>query len=236
MKPPHPNSPSTPTQTQTSFLRIQEMKQVWSPERASKAYLDAVKSTTTNFRESGVPELISALAAGWNAHLIVETWSHGGPIPTSVGLAIASKHTGGRHVCIVPDERSRSEYAQRMRDAGVPAPEILAGEPEEVMDVLIGIDFLVVDGGRKEFPRVLRVAKLSCNGGAVLCKNANYCNSKFGSIGSRRVVRSVFLPVGKGLEMAQFSATGSNGSVKTHGHRWIKHVDRQSGDVHFIRT
>ena len=64
-------------------------------------------------------ELISAMAAGWNAKLIVETWSHGGVMPTSIGLEIASRHTDGRHVCIVPDERSRSEYVQNMSIAGM---------------------------------------------------------------------------------------------------------------------
>lgn len=198
------------------------------------------------FRESGVAELISAMAAGWNAQLIVETWSHGGVIPTSVGLAVARRHTGGRHVCIVPDERSRTEYEKNMAKAGM-SPEILVGEPEEVMGGLVGIDFLVVDSRRKDFARVLRVAKLSGKGAVLICKNAN-CISKTGSSfiwrsvvaeGSRRLVRSVFLPVGKGLHMAHVSASGgdrSEAKVKGgRGHKWIKHVDQRSGDVHFIR-
>ncbi|XP_061357775.1 uncharacterized protein LOC133302068 [Gastrolobium bilobum] len=228
------------------------MKLVWSPERASKAYIDTVQSCKI-FHESGVAEMVSAMAAGWNAQLIVETWSQGGVIPTSVGLAIASHHTGGRHVCIVPDERSRSEYAKSMCEAAGMSPEIMVGEAEEVMDGLVGIEFLVVDSRRKDFPRVLRLAKLSSKGAVLVSKNA-CCSSKTGSSfiwrsvlgqGSRRLVRSVFLPVGKGLHMAHLSATVCNNSVSPlkagnghgHGHakRWIKHVDQQSGDVHFIR-
>ncbi|GKU88392.1 hypothetical protein SLEP1_g2661 [Rubroshorea leprosula] len=95
------------------------MKLVWCPDMASKAYIDTVKSCQ-NFNEPGVPELLSAMAAGWNSKLIVETWLHGGPIATSVGLAVAASHTGGRHVCIVPDEQSRSGYIQAMRElAGI---------------------------------------------------------------------------------------------------------------------
>ncbi|TKY70864.1 hypothetical protein E2542_SST07158 [Spatholobus suberectus] len=211
------------------------MKLAWSPERASKAYIDTVQSCQV-FRESGVAELISAMAAGWNAQLIVETWSQGGVIATSVGLAVARKHTCGRHVCVVPDERARLEYAKRMGEAGVSA-EIVVGEAEEVMEGLVGVDFLVVDAGRKDFPRVLRLAKLSSKGAVLLCKNANSTSKGFiwrslVAQGARRVVRSGFLPVGKGLDMAHVSASGSNSS----GHRWIKHVDQQSGDVHFIRT
>ncbi|KAK7406219.1 hypothetical protein VNO78_07839 [Psophocarpus tetragonolobus] len=233
-----PNSPlhihsdsHQPNTTQTQ----QEMKLAWSPDRASKAYIDTVQSCHV-FRESGVAEFISAMAAGWNAQLIVETWSQGGVISTSVGLAVARRHTCGRHVCVVSDERARSEYANRMGEAGVMA-EIVVGEAEEVMEALDGVDFLVVDSRRKDFPRVLRLAKLSNKGAVLLCKNANSTSKGFiwrsllaqGS--SRRVVRTAFLPVGKGLDMAHVSASGG----KASGRRWIKHVDQQSGDVHFIR-
>jgi hypothetical protein len=183
------------------------------------------------------------MAAGWNAQLIVETWSRGGVIFTSVGLAVASHHTGGRHVCIVPDEESRTEYEQSMDDAGMSA-EIVVGEAEKVMESLVGIDFLVVDSRRKDFSRVLRLARLSAKGAVLIRKNAN---SKRGSgfiwrsvvaEGSGRLLRSVFLPVGKGIDMAHFSGAGVNKSVtamKGRSKRWIKHVDQLSGDVHFIR-
>ena len=187
-------------------------------------------------------ELVSAMAAGWNANLIVETWSLGGVIPTSIGLAIASRHTGGRHVCLVPDERSRLEYARSMGDAGM-SPEIIVGEPEEVMEDLVGIDFLVVDSRRKDFARVLRLAKLSSEGAVLVCKNANSkaaSSFKWRSVldeGSRRLVRSVFLPVGKGLDIAHISAGGgnSNSGIKADRKRWIKQVDPRSGEMHVIR-
>ncbi|KAL1333629.1 hypothetical protein HN51_062481 [Arachis hypogaea] len=221
------------------------MKLVWCPERASKAYIDTVQSVSTLKRESGVAELVSAMAAGWNAQLIVETWSQGGLIPTSIGLAIASRHTGGRHVCIVPDETSGLEYGERMSDAGVRRPETLVGEVEEVMEGLEGIDFLVVDSRRGDFARVLRLAKLSAQGAVMVRKNANASSSsskptfKWRGVvdegGSRRrVVRSVFLPVGKGLDIAHVSGVGG-GRGGADGKRWIKHVDRRSGDVHVIR-
>ncbi|KAI5439816.1 hypothetical protein KIW84_025259, partial [Lathyrus oleraceus] len=228
---------------------MKEMKLVWSPERATNSYIDTVQAVSTTqchlSSESGVAELLSAMAAGWNAQLIVETWSRGGVIPSSLGLAIASRHTGGRHVCIVPDERSRLEYAKSMGEAGM-SPEIMVGEPEEVMDGLIGIDFLVVDSRRKDFPRVLRLAKLSNKGAVLICKNANFISNMDSSYiwrsvvarGLRRLVRSVFLPVGKGIHMAHFSAAGGGGenSVSAVKHnRWIKHVDQRTGDVHFIR-
>ncbi|KAJ6326889.1 hypothetical protein OIU76_004119 [Salix suchowensis] len=216
------------------------MKLVWSPETASKAYIDTVKSCEL-FQESSVAELISAMAAGWNAKLIVETWLQGGILAASIGLAIASRHTGGRHVCIVPDELSRSEYEEAMGEAGM-SPEIIVGEAEEVVEGLSGIDFLVVDSRQRDFARVLRLTNLSSRGAVLVCKNAS---SRDGSSfkwknvvedGSRRLVRSVFLPVGKGLDIAHVATSGgSSGNSGKVESRWIKHVDRQSGEEHVIR-
>ncbi|XVF52699.1 hypothetical protein PTKIN_Ptkin05aG0039600 [Pterospermum kingtungense] len=218
------------------------MKLVWSPETASKAYIDTVKSCEL-YHESGVAELVSAMAAGWNARFIVETWSKGGATATSIGLAVARTHTNGRHVCIVPDERSRVEYAGALEEAGM-SPEVIVGEPEEVMNGLNGIDFMVVDSQRRDFSRVLRLAKLSNRGAVLICKNANSKNVtsfRWRSVvddGGRRVVRSVFLPVGKGLDIAHVAATsgGNSGSGSGNGEkRWIRHFDRQSGEEHVIR-
>jgi hypothetical protein len=127
----------------------------------------------------------------------------------------------------------------------------MVGEPEDVMEGIIGIVFLVVDSRRKDFARVLRLAKLSSKGAVLICKNANFISKMDSGFiwrsvvarGLRRLVRSVFLPVGKGIHMAHFSAAGGGGentvtAMKLKGrtpNRWIKHVDQRSGDVHFIR-
>ncbi|OMP00585.1 hypothetical protein COLO4_12536 [Corchorus olitorius] len=217
------------------------MKLVWSPETASKAYIDTVK-TCKNFKESGVAEFLSAMAAGWNSKLIVESWSYGGPIATSVGLAIAARHTCGRHVCIVPDERSRSGYVKAMNEAGMSSSTVvIVGEAEEVMEGVAGVDFLVVDSKRKDFARVLRFAKLGQKGAVLACKNAcQRAISGFRWHGvlerGTRVVRSVFLPVGQGLDIAHIGAKGGGavGSKKSPS-RWIKHIDQQSGEEHVFR-
>ncbi|XP_076903764.1 uncharacterized protein LOC143558912 [Bidens hawaiensis] len=178
------------------------MKLVWSPEIAAKALVDTVKSCEV-FEGSSVAEIVSAMAAGWNAKLIVETWSNGDVTTTSIGLAVASTHTGGRHVCIVPDEDSKSAYAAAIQKAGM-AAEIIVGEPEAAVKGLV-IDFLVVDGRKNNFGRRIKVAKFGIRGAVLVCKNAGVnltadltLRSLFEG-GLRRIVRSVFLPVGKGL-------------------------------------
>lgn len=192
------------------------------------------------FRESGVAELLSAMAAGWNAKLIVEAWSHGDPIATSLGLAMAARHTGGRHVCIVPDERSRLEYLKAMRKAPT-VPEVVVGEADAATE---GVDFLVVDCRRREFARVLRRAKESPRGAVFACKNAwqrNVSGFRWHGVVERgtRVVRSVFLPVGEGLDIAHIGSgggsVGSRSTITKGPGRWIKHIDNRSGEEHLFR-
>ncbi|KAG2240675.1 hypothetical protein Bca52824_097126 [Brassica carinata] len=190
------------------------MKLVWSPETASDAYIDTVKS---NYKESGVAEFLSATAAGWNARLIVETWS---------------LHTSGRHVCIVPDEQSKHEYILATREESI----------ENTMEEFPGVDFLVVDSKRREFARTLRSAKLSNKGAVLVCKNAAQravSGFKWQDVlkGETRVMRSVFLPVGNGLDIVHVvGAIGGHhaGDTRKHRSRWNRHVDL-SGDEHLFR-
>ncbi|XP_010518157.1 PREDICTED: uncharacterized protein LOC104793498 [Camelina sativa] len=221
------------------------MKLVWSPETASDAYIDTVK-LCKSYKESGVAEFLSATAAGWNARLIVETWSRGDPIATSVGLAVAAIHTCGRHVCIVPDEQSKLEYVLAMR--GVVSTEstevVVVGDDsvENAVEEFHGVDFMVVNSKRREFVRTLRFAKLSSKGAVLVCKNATQraiSGFKWHDVlkGGTRVVRSVILPVGIGLDIAHVGATGGhqrNDSRKISS-RWIRHVDHQSGEEHLFR-
>ncbi|KAK9273507.1 hypothetical protein L1049_018317 [Liquidambar formosana] len=217
------------------------MKLVWSPETASKAYIDTVKSCGL-FKQSGQAEFISAMAGGRNAKLIVEAWSSGGAVTTSAGLVIAAQHTSGRHVCVVPDERSKLEYNEAMHAvAGVSSPEVVVGEAEDAMEGLVDVDFVVVDCRRKDWSRVLRFVKLNQRDAVLVCKNASQraINSGFrwhGALGSATpVVRSAFLPVGKGLDIAY---VGNSGGIMDHrkgSSRWIKHIDQQSGEEHVFR-
>lgn len=189
-------------------------------------------------KESGVSELISAMAAGWNAQLIVETWSRSSPIATSIGLAVASRHTGARHVCVVPDSQTRLEYTEAMAEAGANI-EVMVGDPEEAINDLVEVDFMVVDSQVSGFTTALGAAKLGARGAVLVCKNASSRRgSGFGwrgilDGGSRRLVRSVFLPVGKGLDIAYVSACGGGSSRRKK--RWVKHVDRRSGEEIVIR-
>ena len=116
-------------------------------------------------------------------------------------------------MCAVPDEGSRSEYVKAMHDAGMGEAEMLVGEAEEVMAGFVVVDYLLEDCRRRDFVGVLWFAKLNNKGAVLACKNAfrQFASGfKWHRVLERgtRVVKSVYLPVGQGLDMAHI---GNNG-------------------------
>ncbi|GMH00589.1 hypothetical protein Nepgr_002428 [Nepenthes gracilis] len=226
---------------EATFLaeRTQLMKLVWTPETAAKSYIDTVKSCV-NIGDSGAAELISAMAGGYNSRLMVEAWSAGDEFGVSIGLAVARSHTGGRHVCIVPDERSKMKYVEAMQDTGR-SPEVLVGDVKPAMEGLVDVDFLVVDCRRNDFGEMSQYAKFGNRGAVVVCKNVRGrsiggWHGGVGGGGGRRVVYSKLLPAGEGLmEIAHVAMNdGTVNSGKRFG-RWIILVDQKSGEEHVFR-
>ncbi|CAF1840661.1 hypothetical protein YC2023_051651 [Brassica napus] len=223
------------------------MKLIWSPETASKAYIDTVKSCE-KLGTPGAAELVAAMAAGWNATLIVETWSEGETIDISVGLNVASQHTNARHICIVPNAISEAAYLQAMTQQSCSTlPETIImneeeeGNSESTMQKLQGIDFLVIDWDQKDFAaNVLRNAAFGSRGAVVVCRSgyrrSTSCFSWTKAFSDRNVVRTVTLPVSGGLEIAHVAAARISGKSDNNNKRkWIKHIDQRSGEEHVIR-
>ncbi|VVA90364.1 unnamed protein product [Arabis nemorensis] len=188
------------------------------------------------------------MAAGWNATLIVETWSEGETIAISVGLNVACQHTNARHICIVPNAASETAYLQAMAQqscSNLPETIIMNEdedeEAESTIQKLQGIDFLVTDWDQKEFAaNVLRNAAFGSRGAVVVCRSgyrrSASCFSWTRAFSDRKVVRTVTLPVSGGLEIAHVSAARSSGkSDNSSTKKWIKHIDRKSGEEHVIR-
>ncbi|CAI9103693.1 OLC1v1002224C1 [Oldenlandia corymbosa var. corymbosa] len=250
------------------------MKMMWCPETATKAYLNTVKyCNKSGTKNLGALEFISAMAAGWKASLIVEALGFNmdgsgvaAAIKNSIGLAIAAYHSGGRHVCIVPNEEARVDYICAMQRILLPGsgvmyslPEVVVGKAEEVMERLNGVDFLVVHGGRSEdyYGRVLRHAKFGHLGAVIIVlQNSAIRNitdddkmafsTNYGFMmrwkevlqNNRNVVRSRFVPIGsEGIDVAYVAGQKSSclkNKLGPNG-RWIKYIDRRSGEEHLFR-
>ncbi|PHT93590.1 hypothetical protein T459_01475 [Capsicum annuum] len=227
------------------------MTLVWSPETASKAYLDTIQTCGISSKTS-IAEFLSAMAAGYNSTLIVEAWTKHEDldITTSIGLAIAAKHTHGRHVCMVADEASRVKYVsamQKLSSADVSLPEVVVGvlQVEEITRKMNNpIVFLVVGGGgrSRDFVKALITSVKLNQHGAILAFKRNTSTTLSWKevildITKLSVVRSITLPFGSyGLEIAYIASNIiRNTKSKYNPKRWIRHVDQESGEEHLIR-
>ncbi|GAB2217594.1 hypothetical protein Droror1_Dr00000793 [Drosera rotundifolia] len=252
------------------------MKLSWTPETASESLIDTAKACKAYKDSSDTAELISAMAGGYGVQVMVETWSHGGGITTSIGLATAASHTAGRHVCIVENERAKEEYSDAMQELVGESlvPEVIVAPGDtvaEVMEKLVPwVDFLVVDCRQREYScKVLRHAKYGNRGAVVIQKNVSAVKGRdnrsvrrwqmnqggaaadgSGDVNSsdsnkrrRSVVYSRFILIGRGLmmEIAHIAAKGNSGgdsaarSEQGGFGRWIKLVDKKSGEEHVFR-
>nr|GME02496.1 putative S-adenosyl-L-methionine-dependent methyltransferase [Ipomoea batatas] len=165
-------------------------------------------------------ELISALAAGNRAKLMVEVTS-GGPTPFTVALAVAAKQTGGRVVCIRPPSSAPRRHAEELiPDEGLRgAIEFVEGNPGEVIKKFKRVEFLVVDtvaavgdGGEMEFWENVEVNPSGC---VVVATNLLHEAGnrvwfgemlKKGKMGG--VVKCVTLPIGNGVELTKIRVLG----------------------------
>ncbi|KAJ3679853.1 hypothetical protein LUZ60_016131 [Juncus effusus] len=192
-----------------------EMKLVWCPETASKAFIEGIRtlgSENQNREETDVAELISTMAGGWKAQLIIDVQSKDNDKAMSLALMSAARHTNGRYVCLLDDQL-------------------------EQMKTLKGVDFLVVDERRRDAGSVIMEAKPGPRGMVVVRYNMKKNGGVSGAVmgAGMRVVRSVFLPIGKGVEVIHVGV-GKGPSLGRNGRsRWIKHVDQNTGEVHLFR-
>ncbi|RLN10009.1 uncharacterized protein C2845_PM11G03530 [Panicum miliaceum] len=214
-----------------------------------------------------VAELVAAMAGGWNAQLVVEapdvlaqsSSSSSLPPATSLALAAAARRTGGRYACVLPEGDSASASAsavyagffgpQKDADAGAettsPWPTVVvASDADEAMARLEGVDMLVIDARRQDEAAVLRAARPGARGMVVVRhgdgrrRGATALAAAYMAAGTR-LVRSVYLPIGKGVEVLHVGV-GKGPSLHSRGGRrgtgrWIRHVNHDTGEEHVFR-
>ncbi|KAK3154045.1 hypothetical protein QOZ80_2BG0185150 [Eleusine coracana subsp. coracana] len=233
------------------------MKLVWCPDLASKAYIDGVRVIADQQDDLGGPsevaELVSAMAGGWNAQLIVEapdvseasssssssstspaaSTRRSGPAATSLALAAAARRTGGRYACVLPDAVSAAAYG------GATLFQPVVGDADEAMARLEGVDLLVVDARRRDAAAVLRAARPGPRGMVVVRHGDGRRRGAAAAAmaAGTRVVRSVYLPIGKGGVEVLHVGVGKGPSLQTRAAagRWIRHVNHDTGEEHVFR-
>ncbi|KAF7073914.1 hypothetical protein CFC21_078836 [Triticum aestivum] len=200
------------------------MKLVWCPETASQAFIAGVSALSESEHSpagsAGVAELVSAMVGGWNAQLVVEApeVSATDSATTSLALAAAAQRTGGRYARVLADT-------------------------DRVMAGLDGVDFLVVDARRRDATAVLAAARPGARGMVVVRHGDGRRRGtkalEASMAAGTRIVRSVYLPVDKGVEVLHVGV-GKGPSIQGRrsprvSSRWIRHVDQETGEEHLFR-
>ncbi|KAM5555642.1 hypothetical protein ABKV19_023523 [Rosa sericea] len=237
------------------------MRMEWSAASATKAYFDTIKLCNDRRRqcdsvkltqEPGSNEFVSALAAGMKAKLIVEVTSSASP--STIALAAAAKHTGGKLVCILP-EPDLAESKKVIKDSGLKdLVEFKTGDPFELLTNYENIDFSLVDCKNDEYTGLLKLLDVNPRKSVVVATNLVGERKGFeghvkGVKEERVVVRSMKHPIGKGMEVTMIGKEDwgggrvSNGAEKRGGFKkrngnkskWLVKVDEKSGEEHIFR-
>eukprot|EP00253_Pinus_taeda_P021205 PITA_21205 len=249
---------------------------VWSPANAINAYLQTVKlckldveKKRTCLKESTElesTELISALAAGMNAQLIVEVSL--APSATTIALATAARQTGGRLVCILPVKADtlQAESVEAMKEFGLEdTTDFVVGDARELLPSYKSVDFCLIDCKGQDCSALFKLLRINPSVAVVVANNL--LDSSTTAAHDKTFKRMpgakyITLPIGKGIEMTRIGSY--NPSLKTqqtvgiiadnkctpHDNinphafqgnknqksRWIVHVDERTGEEHVFRV
>lgn len=202
----------------------------WSAENATRAYLRTIKMGKRG-KEPDVAEFISALAGGNNAQLMVEVC---GSIagPTTLALVAAAQQTGGRVACILPGlkevQKSKSELSSYLDRV-----ELVTGDLHTLLtNDYKGADFVIIDCNINNQDMIFKAVP---KGGAqVLGYNAQHIVPSWNELGGH------FLPIGEGLLVTKVpktpSVTGYGNGPTEKRSKWIKKVDKCTGEEHVYRV
>ncbi len=156
--------------------------------------------------EPSSAEFVCALAAGCGARRLLEIGGSTGL--STIALAAAARHTGGRLVSIEIEPRRQQQARDRLAALGLAEfVEFTLGDAGEVLGRYQDLDFVLIDCEKDDYVRFLAMLRLA-PGAVVVADNilshglSDYVRAVRGYPG----VESVTLPIGKGLEVSRFGS------------------------------
>ncbi|XP_073000100.1 uncharacterized protein [Typha latifolia] len=235
---------------------------VWSPKSATNAYIDTLKLCKHDNKrrndahkpvEPETSEFISALAAGMSAQLIVEVSSEASQ--STLALAAAARETGGRLVCILPEEESLEASKDVIEESGLnDMVKFEVGNPSELLPKYENIDFSLVDCKTESYKDLLRLLDVNPSRSVVVANNLR--EGKEGLCGDvpcvkNGEIRSMKHPIGEGMEVTmigkrdEFGIRDRKGSrsirvgqgrrIARSNSKWVTKIDEESGEEHIYR-
>ncbi|KAK7389807.1 hypothetical protein VNO78_25101 [Psophocarpus tetragonolobus] len=229
----------------------------WSSKYATRAYLDTIQLCENHRREygsgrvqnPGSNEFVSALAAGMKANLIVEATTH--VSLSTIALAAATRQTGGKMVCIVP-ECVLEESKEVINSSGLKEQvEFRTEDPSKLLPFYENIDFFLVDCKDENYTRLLNLVDVNLTRSIVVTKNLHSDGDKKGLAWNLRgkdeklEVRSIKHTLGNDMEITRISKNDETKervrvkgdyNKKRRKSSWIAKFDEESGEEHIYRV
>ncbi|KAJ3694514.1 hypothetical protein LUZ60_009994 [Juncus effusus] len=232
---------------------------VWSPKCAANAYLDTVKLVKNELeRKKSDPgiiplqpeknEFISALAAGTSSQLIVEVSPEASN--STIALAAAARQTGGRLVCILPQQESLQSSKEVIQECGLnDMVEFQVGDPLELLPKYENVDFSLVDCNNESYKDLLKLIDVNPDKSVVVANNLKEGGEGLGRETVGEEVRTEKHLIGDGMEVTMIGKNvgmsdwrglkrvggGERRRKPRRKSRWVKRIDEQSGEEHIYR-
>ncbi|KAF3662512.1 putative O-acyltransferase WSD1-like [Capsicum annuum] len=149
-----------------SSLGAAMVLRVGADPHCSKQNEDCGSSGT---QEPDGAEFISALAAGMSAKLMVEVTSE--VSPSTVALAAAARQTGGKLVCIIPEQKL-DKTQKVIEETGLnDMVEFKTGDPVDVLPNYENVDFSLVDCKAKNYDMLIEKLDVNQERSVVIANN-----------------------------------------------------------------
>jgi predicted O-methyltransferase YrrM len=149
-------------------------------------------------------EFVCALAAGTGAQRLLEIGGSTGL--STIALAAAARHTGGRLVSIEIEPKRQYLAVSRLADLGLSdRVDFVLADAGDVLAQYDALDFVLVDCEKDDYERFLAQLRLAA-GAMVVADNilSHGLTSYVAAVRAYPGVESMTLPIGKGLEVSRF--------------------------------
>lgn len=166
--------------------------------------------------------------------------------PSTIALAAAARHTGGRLVCILP-EPVLAESKRVIKDSGLKdLVEFKTGEPSELLPSYENIDFSLVDCKNDDYSRLLNMLDVNPKRSMVVANNlvgerkgleGHVRGMKSKAAAGRVAVRSMKNPIGKGMEVTVIGKSSRKNEIEKRdwgggGKLLYAPIDKRVDSVH----
>lgn len=181
----------------------------------------------------------------------------GGASPTTIALATAAVHTGGRLVCMLP-ELVLAESKKVMQDSGLKdVVQFETGEPSELLPRYKNIEFSVVDCNRDYGTDLLKLLDINPRRSVVvknkLVRDRKGMGGQVRELADKEAIRSLTYSLGEDMEVTVITEhdevddidRGNRSHWKaerrssmartTSNNKWLVKVDERSGEEHIFR-